>query len=396
MTPMLTRLQKKTLIPAQFVGYALTLLVGVIIVMLAFQLYSDVKPLLTQQTDVFKNHAVTMSKTVNILKTFNKDAIYFSDEEIDDISGQPFVKEVARFSSSSFNTMASISLGDIDMSTELFFESIPDKYVDVDPEKWHWDESSDFIPIVIPEDYLNLYNFGFAESQSLPVVSQSAIETVRFNVRIIGNGKRHTYKGGIVGFSSKINTILAPEAFLRWANMEYGAGPSSQPSRLLVEFYDASDERIPAFINDNGYSLKQDELESSKMTFFFRLGLVFVLIVALIIIILSVAFIIMSLNLIVQKNRDLFVNLYNIGYSPKQMARFYQRTVSIITVADMAVAMLIAILIRDAYVGKLSTIFEIEGGIAPIAISAAALTITLVIVYNIIVLRTIRNFIRSV
>ena len=387
---MLTRLQKKTLIPAQFVGYAATLLVGVIIVMLSFQLYSDIKPLLTQQTDVFKNHAVTVSKTINVIKSFNKEGIYFSDNEIDYIKEQPFVKNAARFSSSTFHTAASIEIGDIDMSTELFFESIPDQYIDVDTDKWTWSPSSKYIPVIIPEDYLNLYNFGFAESQSLPVVSQGTIEMLSFDIRLDGNRKHDVYQGRIVGFSKKINTILAPESFLNWANNKYGDS-KGQTSRLLVEFTDASDERIPAFIEENGYNVRKDELESSKMMFFFRMAMVFVLVVALIIIVLSVAFIIMSLNLIIQKNKELFVNLYNIGYSPKQIARFYKWTVSVITVVDMAVAIVVAILVRNVYIAKLSTIFEIKGGITPIIISAAALAIALVVIYNHIILKTIRK-----
>lgn len=390
MKAMLTRLQKKTLIPAQFVGYATTLLVGVIIVMLSFQLYGDIKPLLTQQTDVFKNHAVTMSKKINVFKTLNKDGIYFSDDEIKTIQEQPFVENVARFNSSLFHTSASIRYGDIDMSTELFFESIPDQYIDVDTRDWKWDPSSKLIPIIIPEDYLKLYNFGFAESQSLPVLSKGAIEKISFNIFINGNGLKDRFKGRIVGFSNKINTILAPETFLNWANQRYGEEKTSKASHLLVEFSDASDERIPAFIEDNGYDIKKDELESSKMFFFFRLAMAFLLVVALIIIVLSVAFIIMSLNLIIQKNKDLFVNLYNIGYSPGQIARFYQLTVSVITVADLAIAAVVAILIRNAYIVKLKTMFEITGDISPIIIASLAMTALLIVVYNIIILRSIK------
>ena len=388
---MLTRLQKKTLIPAQLAGYILTLLVGVAIVLLSVQVYSDIKPMLTQQTSVLNNHAVTISKKINVFKTLNKDGIYFSDDEIKTIQEQPFVKNVARFNSSLFHTSASIKLGDIDMSTELFFESIPDQYIDVDTRDWRWNPSSSLIPIIIPEDYLKLYNFGFAESQSLPVLSKGAIEKISFNVYIDGISKYDRFKGRIVGFSNKINTILVPEEFLNWANQRYGEAKTSKASHLLVEFSNASDERIPAFIENNGYDIKRDELESSKMFFLFRLAMAFLITIALIIILLSVAFIIMSLNLIIQKNKDLFVNLYNIGYSPKQIARFYQRTVSIITALDMAIAAVVAIFIRNAYIIKLKTMFEIAGNISPIIIASLAMTALLIVIYNIIILRSIKT-----
>ena len=137
--------------------------------------------------------------------------------------------------------------------------------------------------------------------------------------------------------------------------------------------------------------IKQDELENSKMVFFFHMALLFVITVALIIIVLSVAFIIMSLNVIVQKNRDLFVNLYGIGYSPRQIARYYQRIVGLITVADIAVAVGLSLFLRHLYVNRLASLFSIEGSIVPLVATAVLLTPLLVVAYSLIILRTIRK-----
>ncbi len=392
---MLKRLQRKTLIPAQIAGYAATLLVGAAIVMLACQLYADLRPLLTQQTDVFRGHAITLSKNVGALQSFNKRGIYFTDKEIAELEAQPFVAQVARFTSSAFHSKASITFGGQGLYTDLFFEGVPDRYIDVSSDDWRWDSTSNFLPVIVPEDYLSLYNFGFAESQALPVLSKGTIEQVVFTVTLDGNGHSRSFRSRIVGFSGKINTILAPEEFLAWANREFGSDETNPPSRLLVELADASDERIPRFMEEHNYNIKQDELESSKMVFFFRAAMAFLLAVALIIIALSVAFIIMSLNVIVQKNHDLFRNLHDIGYSPQQIARYYRRTVGIITAADMALATVAALILRGVYVGKLSTMFTIEGSVWPIVIAAAVLTAALIIIYNYIILKTIRTTVEA-
>ncbi len=392
---MLKRLQRKTLIPAQIAGYAATLLVGAAIVMLACQLYADLRPLLTQQTDVFRGHAITLSKNVGALQSFNKRGIYFSDKEIAELEAQPFVAQVARFTSSAFHSKASITFGGQGLYTDLFFEGVPDRYIDVSSDDWRWDSTSNFLPVIVPEDYLSLYNFGFAESQALPVLSKGTIEQVVFTVTLDGNGHSRSFRSRIVGFSGKINTILAPEEFLAWANREFGSDETNPPSRLLVELADASDERIPRFMEEHNYNIKQDELESSKMVFFFRAAMAFLLAVALIIIALSVAFIIMSLNVIVQKNHDLFRNLHDIGYSPQQIARYYRRTVGIITAADMTLATVAALILRGVYVGKLSTMFTIEGSVWPIVIAAAVLTAALIIIYNYIILKTIRTTVEA-
>ena len=391
---MLQKLQRKTLIPAQLVGFTLTLLVGATILLLALQLGADLKPLLNSQTDVFRAHTVTVSKNVTVFKTAQKKGIYFSDKELDKLKNQEFVKEVAQFNSSTFNVSAAISFGGQQMSTDLFFESVPDGYVDIQSDDWRWDSTSNFLPIVIPEDYLNLYNFGFAESQSLPVVAPSLLSQVTFNVFVEGNGKRKVYESRIVGLSGKINSILVPEDFLLWANREFGAADDKGSSRLLVEFSDASDERIAEYFKANGLNINQSELESSKMAFFFRLAMGFVMAIAVIIVVLSAALIMMSMNLIVQRNREMFVNLRNIGYSSRQIARFYKVVVSLLTVAVIVLSAVIVVWIRSYYLARLSMMFNTGGTLAPTIIGTLSLAALLLVISNYSLVRTIKRIIR--
>lgn len=373
------------------VGYELSLLVGAAIVLLSLQLYCDLKPLLTNQTDVFKAHTVTVSKNVTIFKTANKENLYFTDKELKKLEEQEFVKEVARFNSATFNTSAAISFEGQRMSTEMFFESVPDGYLDIQSDDWQWDSTSDFLPIVIPEDYLNLYNFGFAESQSLPVVSPALLSQVTFNVYISGNGKSKVYNSRIVGLSGKINSILVPEDFLQWANREFGAVEDKGSSRLLVEFNDASDERIAEYFKTNSLNINKSELESSKMASFFKLAMLFVIAIAVIIILLSVILIVMSMSLIAQRNREMFINLHNIGYSVKDISRFYKVVISITTVVDLLLAVVLVLWIRGLYIDRLSTFFQTGGGTTPTLAGAAVLMVLLLVVCNLFTGLVIKN-----
>ena len=391
---MLQKLQRKTLIPSQMAAYTLSLLVGATIALLSLQLYADLKPLLNSQTDVFRAHTVTVSKTVTAVKTARKKGIYFTDKELQRLKQQEFVKEVAQFNNSTFNVSAAISFGGQQMSTDLFFESVPDGYVDIQSDDWRWDSTSNFLPIVIPEDYLNLYNFGFAESQSLPVVAPGLLSQVTFNVFVEGNGKRKVYNSRIVGLSSKINSILVPEDFLLWANREFGAADDKGSSRLLVEFSDASDERIAEYFKANGLNINKAELESSKMAFFFRLAMGFVMAIAVVIILLSMALIVMSMNLIVHRNREMFINLRNIGYSVGTMSRFYKVVTSLLTVGVIMLSAVIVVWIRSYYLARLSTMFNAGGTLAPTIIGSLSLAALLLVICNYSIVRTIKRIIR--
>ncbi len=390
---MLWKLQKKTLIPAQIVGYFFTLFIGIAIILTVIQLYFDVKPLLFQQSDVFKSNATIISKNISVFKTMDKSKIYFTKQELEEIRQQPFVKNVAMFNNAGFKIKAFTkkSANMPSFYTDLFFESIPDEYLDVISEDWIWNPELDFIPIIIPENYLNLYNFGFAESQNLPVLSKNTISQLEFNIELYGDGRKRLFNSKIVGFSNQINSILVPEAFLLWANEEFGDGETNTISRILVEFNNPSDERILSFFNDNNYAVNKQDLEFNKLTFFFKSALIFVLFVAIIIIVLSAAFILLSINFIIQKNKELIFNLYNIGYNHKKIALFYQTVISLITFVSIIMAMVVGFVCRNYYQSAFVRLFEFESSGNKIFLIGSILLIVLLLSYNFLLLKSIKK-----
>ena len=390
---MLWKLQRKTLIPIQIIGYALTLFVGVLIVLITVQLYYDVQPLLSQQTDVLQKDVAVISKNISIFKTIKKNKLYFTKDELDELQEQDFVANVAKFNSATFKISAfTEASGEVPkFYTELFFESIPDQYLDAVSEDWIWDKEKGHIPIIIPESYLNLYNFGFAESQGLPVLSKNTIGQVQFNVRVTGNGDTQVFTGSIVGFSNKINSILVPEHFLSWANTKFGKASQNKTSRILVQFSNPSDKGILAYFNENDYTINQDKLEFSKMLFFFKGVLLFVLIVALIIVILSIAFLLLSINLILQKNKNIFINLYNIGYNTKEISIFYQVVISITTVVSILLAIVSSLYFREFYLQKFEELFDYSKQTSASWATGVGLLLVLLLTYNLILVRKVRK-----
>lgn len=121
----------------------------------------------------------------------------FSEQDIAEISEQPFTKGVGAFMPSQFKVSAGMGMENVGlhMSTAMFFESVPDEYVDVNLDKWEFDENERVVPIIIPRNYLNLYNFGFAQSRSLPQLSEGVMGMVNLDIRITGAGHTENFKG---------------------------------------------------------------------------------------------------------------------------------------------------------------------------------------------------------
>jgi hypothetical protein len=170
---LLWHLLRKNIAVGQLVGYILATLLGLTIVLMSIQFFTDIRPVFSEKKGVFARDYLVISKKVSIFRTLKISKTSFSDGEMKEIAGQPFVKRLAGFTTATFRVYASMAMGGkvANLGTALFFESVPNQFLDIKPDDWKWNEGSNFIPIILPRSYLTLYNFGFAPSQGLPQLS---------------------------------------------------------------------------------------------------------------------------------------------------------------------------------------------------------------------------------
>lgn len=385
---MIWKLLKQHISLSQLLGFSLANVCGMVIVLLAVQFYRDVLPMFTQENSFLKGDYIIISKKVSTLGTIVGKQTTFSAGDIAEIEEQPFVKRVGSFLPSQFKVMAGMGLQGIKMSTDLFFESVPDAYVDVQSEEWKFNPESNVIPIIIPRNYLNLYNFGFAQSRNLPQLSEGIIGMVNLDIRLVGNGKTEQMKGHIVGFSSRLNTILVPESFIRWANARFSTGVEAEPSRLIVEVGNPADERIVQFVRRKGYEMEGNELEAGKTVWFLKLIVGVVLSVGLLISVLSFYILILSIYLLLQKNMRKLETLLLIGYSPAQVARPYQVLAVVLNLSVLLLGIAIVIGIRGTYLPVITSLLPDAGSESLLpALLTGACVFLLVSVLNIVMVR---------
>lgn len=385
---MIWKLLKQHISLSQLLGFSLANVCGMVIVLLAVQFYRDVLPMFTQENSFLKGDYIIISKKVSTLGTIVGKQTTFSAGDIAEIEEQPFVKCVGSFLPSQFKVMAGMGLQGIKMSTDLFFESVPDAYVDVQSEEWKFNPESNVIPIIIPRNYLNLYNFGFAQSRNLPQLSEGIIGMVNLDIRLVGNGKTEQMKGHIVGFSSRLNTILVPESFIRWANARFSTGVEAEPSRLIVEVGNPADERIVQFVRRKGYEMEGNELEAGKTVWFLKLIVGVVLSVGLLISVLSFYILILSIYLLLQKNMRKLETLLLIGYSPAQVARPYQVLAVVLNLSVLLLGIAIVIGIRGTYLPVITSLLPDAGSESLLpALLTGACVFLLVSVLNIVMVR---------
>lgn len=376
----------------QFAGFFFANLCGMVIVLLGIQFYNDVLPVFTQEDSFMKSNYVVVSKHIGMGTTISGAATDFSRSEIDDAASQPFVEKVCGFSSTNYKVDARMGIsGQPVLSSELFFESVPDDFVDIDRSLWGWKEGQTEIPVIVPRTYINMYNFGYAQSHNAPRISESVMGMIDFAIVVKGDGHEDAYKGRVVGFSSSISSILVPQSFMDWSNSHYAPKDEVSHTRLLMQVTNAADKTVSQYLEDHGMEIEQDQMDQEKIAYFLRLVVTLVMVVGLAISALSFYILMLSIYLLVQKNARKLENLLLIGYSPSRVARPYQLLTVCLNATVLAIAIVVVFAVRAYYMTIIDEVYPelASGGILPMVAVGLALFAVVTLVNMLIIRRKI-------
>lgn len=387
MNRLLNRLLSRHLNATQLAGFVLANLCGMTIVLGAVQFATDIIPLFTGNDSFMKPGQMVMAKHVSTVRTLTGKAPTFTAEEINDVRQQPFVSQVGTFTPSLFSVVATLGsrqLG-VEFSTEMFFEAVPDAFMDIDLARWKWEPGNEEIPIVLPRNYLNLYNFGFASSQGLPALSESLISMAKLRFVLRGTAGRQELTGRIVAFSKKLNTILVPNSFIDEMNATLSPDRHPEPSRLIVTVNNPADEKIANYLEDKGYETEADDAEAARTAHFLRIIISIILVVGLVISVLAFYVLLLSIFLLLQKNTEKMDTLLLIGYSPRAVALPYHLLTISLNTSVLILSFGIVLLLRGYYLPLFGELYP--------RYDAAALTSTLLTGIALYLLVTLLNYI---
>ncbi len=378
-------LLKKKLSKGQLLGYTLANVIGFAIIMTGIMFYADSRHSDDGEDDFLSKDYVVISKRVSGI---GFTPITFDEEEIQTLQQQPWVKKIGRFTSSQFNIRGSLELGTKCLSTYLFVESVPDEFFDVKPKGWNFTPQNRTIPIIISKDYLTLYNFGFAIPQGLPQISEEFVSSVPLNVQLMGKDNlTDHFEASIVGFSSRLNTIAVPQSFMDWANRRYAAdAPDGKPSRLIVEIDRLNAEAMNTYLSESGIEIAGDKAETGNISKFLSLSSAIVTINGLLICALATFILTLSIFLLLQKSQTTINHLVLLGYSPREVGRYYERIILTLNVMITLVAIVLSLAARSVWLTYMEEIGI--GGASVLCIYVTALVyFVLTTLINIIVIR---------
>ena len=148
---LLWKLLRQHISIGQFCGFVFANLFGMIIVLAGFQIYNDVLPVFTSEDSFMKADYLMVSKRIGTTNTLSGRSSTFSDNDIEQLKAQEFVKKIGQFTSTNYKVDARMGVnGQQILNTELFFESVPDEFVDINLRDWHYSPNEKTVPIILP------------------------------------------------------------------------------------------------------------------------------------------------------------------------------------------------------------------------------------------------------
>lgn len=319
-----------------------------------------------------------------ILTDQNIGKAVLTQEEIDDIRSQSFTESVGILQTSKFKASIQSSSEVFPFYTDIAFESVPDAFLDVNAKEWTWDETSAYVPIIVPGMFLDIYNFQFSLSQGLPQLTREVVKMIFFNVNIYGaDGSTRVYRGKVVGFSDRISSLLIPQSFMDHANQRYGKKAGSSPSRIIIRTKDPGHPDLISYLKKKQLTTDQDKTRFSKYRQIVEMVVNITGVTGLLMFLFAMLIFSLFIQLTISSCKEEIKLLITLGASPSQLRlflikQFFPANIWIV-VGSLVVLSLVQFWLSDILLQQSAFIAPY---ISPITISISGLILFIIYLLN--------------
>ena len=378
-------------------------LLGGVIVLLGIEAYRDFASMPNESNNTLSSNTLVINKHLDSSATISSLLglrPFFTSQEIEELESLPSVASVGKFVASRCEVAAVLSISSSRISSDIFLEAVPDEYIvgNYTPSKgvctgWSAGLMGDTIPVIIPRNYLNLYNFGYAASNGMPQVSNDLVGYLPLKLVFKTPKGKIVYDAVICGLTDKFNTILVPWDFLTKANECYVPEGNDEPSRLILGTESSEfDEATFSFLAEKGYIVEGDAMSVKLQNFVY--GLLYIIIgIGAVFSVLAFVLLVISILLLIEKNKEKISNLYSIGYSVKQISRIYCLFALLLNVVVWSIAAGVVALVYPYIVGILQVMLS---GFEPVSALfvwgvAVVLALAFAFVHSLIIYKNVRK-----
>ena len=299
--------------------------IGVLLLLCSIQMYINIQQMLkggSIRKDGYDFISITKTVTNETMGQVEKNL--FNTSDIAELKSKPFLEDVAPLEANQFQVELSAA-GVLPFRTNLFLETIENSFLDTIPPGFQWEIGQTRIPIIVSSDFLEIFNV-FGPSYGLPQVSPETATGIPVLITCHGDGDlEQTFRGQIVAFSDRINSVLVPKNFLDWANLTFRGKRSEQSSRLYIKTKDANSPELLNFLDQKHYKVNKDKTKFGRMKQVFQGIFSGLAVFGLLVVVLALMLFSFYLQLVIARSKDSLRLLLMLGYSPGWLSKNVSR-----------------------------------------------------------------------
>ena len=294
--------------------------VGLLLLLCSIQMYININYLLKDKNP--KKDGYDYISVTKVISNENMAEDHsFNEAEIAGLKNEKTIEAATPLLANKFLVKATGSSA-LPFTTDLFLESLDNSFIDTIPADFTWKEGQDVIPVIMAADYLELYNTVFAPTKDLPQFSEKSIAAIMIQLECYtANGTVKIFKAHVVGLSDRINSVLVPTNFLKWANKNFGNTNITNPSRVFIKTKDANSPELLSFLQQKNYHVNKDKTKFGRVKQILQAIVSGLSGFGVLVILLAMMLFSFYLQLMIARSKDNLQLLLTLGYSPAWLSK---------------------------------------------------------------------------
>ena len=318
MKKLLTKILWKGQQKWQFAFAGAGFVIGLAMVLVALQIFTDIQSIFTEKKGEGQFEYLIVTKNVSAFNSLSfiseKFESRFSESELKDLQDQPFILDQTPIVPNEFEVISNLS-EKLDFYADLFFESVPNEFLDTIPDGWDWKPGDGTVQILLAKEWLDLYNFNVSIMYGLPQLSAESLKGMDFKLAIKKGSKIETYNAKIAGLSYRMPSLTLPYSFMIYGNENFGTKVQA-PAKVMIKVNDAGDPQLAKYLLENNYDSDQERLVQDSFRRIAQVIYSISAVIGLLFTLLSVVIFIITLQLRVAQAQEKIKLLLALGYKP--------------------------------------------------------------------------------
>ena len=274
-------------------------------------------------SDVFGPNTIIVQKKVTNSSSLNLTKTDFSKNELIKMRLEPFIEEVQPVISNNFDVSFETSDPLVPyFRTDVFVQTVDQKFLDVKTDNWNWKEGDEYVPMIMPREFLVMLN-TFMSASDIPQISDDLAKDVKFKFKIWNKNGEERVNARIIGFTNEVSSLLVPASFLQYGNEKYSNGIEQKITQIIISGKESEFGLVEDLLNKKGLETKNSQMIVGRLKSV--VGTLFLVVfgISIIAVLASGLVLIQYMQLLMSRNSYEVRTLLRIGYNPKDIIKSF-------------------------------------------------------------------------